>query len=410
LTDPIPPCRSCGSDKLQNVLSLGQMPLANATLTADQLREPEPAYPLDLAFCPRCSLVQLTTSVPPQKLFDTYLYFSAYSQTMLQESQLLAERLIESRKLNSQSLVVELGSNDGYQLQYFVTKRIPVLGIDPAKNIVQVAEAKGVPTLCSYFGRDLAVELRTKNKLADVIIAKNVLAHVPDSNGFVAGIGVLLKKDGLGVIEVPYLKDLLDKSEFDTIYHEHLSYFSVTALNELFRRHGLALKEVERIPLHGGSLRLYVARDGEPAESVRSLLRDEEKWGVTRLETYRSFAGQVAHLKESLKALLKSLGDKGGRIAAYGAAAKGTILLNYCGIGPDILDFVVDLNPHKQGRYMPGVRVPITSPSQLLEKMPDYTLILVWNIADEVIRQQSEYIHRGGRFIIPLPQPKIVGE
>lgn len=394
---------------MQVVLSLGKMPLANASLTADQLQETEPVYALELAFCSECTLVQITETVLPETLFDNYLYFSAYSETMLQESEQLAGRLIESRRLNSESFVVELGSNDGYQLQYFLTRHIPVLGIDPAKNVVEVAEAKGVPTLCGYFGRELALELCKRVHIADVIIAKNVLAHVADLNGFVEGIGILLKRDGIAVIEVPYIKDMIDNSEFDTVYHEHLCYFSATALNRLFEKHGMVLKDVEHIPLHGGSLRLYVAHSGKPMKSVQSLLREEREWGVERAETYLGFADRVTRVKDALTALLMSIKKDGHSIAAYGAAAKGTVLLNYCEIGPDILDFVVDVSPYKQGRYIPGVRLPIYPPARLLEAMPEFTLILAWNIAEEVLRQQSEYVRRGGKFIIPLPQPKIIG-
>ncbi len=403
-------CRLCGASGPQIVLSLGKMPLANALLTADQLHSFEVQYPLELAFCFNCSLLQLTESVPPQKLFSNYLYFSAYSKTMLQESEKLAERLIDTRKLDSSSLVVEIGSNDGYQLQYFVERKVPVLGIDPAKNVVEVAEAKGIPTLCGYFGRDLALELIGKHRLADVIIARNVLAHVPDLNGFVEGIGLQLKKNGVAVIDVPYVKDLIDKSEFDTIYHEHLCYFSATSLSNLFRKHGLILADIEHIKLHGGSLRLFVAHTGKPAGSVQSMLQEEQQWGVNRADTYLNFAVQVSTVKESLNFLLTSLKREGSRIAAYGAAAKGTVLLNYCGIKSDTLDYVVDLNPYKQGRYVPGVRVPIYPPTRLLETMPDYTLILAWNIVDEIRAQQFEYLRRGGKFIIPLPKLEIIGE
>jgi len=410
MTESLPGCRSCGQVDLRVVLSLGKMPLANALLTAEQLREPESTYPLDLAFCSHCTLVQIIETVPPERLFSRYLYLSSYSETMLRESKQLAEHLIESRALNSNSLVVELGSNDGYQLQYFVAKGIPVLGIDPAQNVAEIAEARGVRTLCDFFGKKLADELRGRSVSADVIIAKNVLAHVADLNGFVGGIGTLLKEDGVAVIEVPYVKDMIDRREFDTIYHEHLCYFSLTALRRLFKKHGMALADVERIPIHGGSLRLYVSHEGhgQPRDSVRSLLLDEAEWGVNHVEAYVDFAQEVEMVKASLRSLLKSLKADRNRIAAYGAAAKGTVLLNYCGIGDDLLEFVADLSPYKQGHYMPGVHLKICHPSRLLEEMPDYTLLLAWNFADEVLEQQAEYRRRGGRFIIPIPEPRVV--
>jgi len=385
------------------------MPLANSFLRPEQLKAPENTYPLDLVFCSICSLVQITETVPPEQLFSNYAYLSSFSETMLKESKNLADRLIRERGLDTSSLVVELGSNDGYQLQYFVDKSIPVLGIDPAKNLAEIAESKGVKTICGFFGQDFAHQLNNKGIVADAIIAKNVLAHVADLNGFVEGMRTILKKSGTAVIEVPYIKELLDRREFDTIYHEHLCYFSMTALNNLFERHGMVLTHVERIPLHGGSLRLFVSNQGRPMESVRSLLREEKEWGADHVRSYLDFANSVAKVKDSIRSLLTSIKEDGGTIAAYGAAAKGTVLLNYCGIGADTLEFIVDLSPHKQGLYMPGVRVQICPPTRLLEAMPDYTLILAWNLTEEIITQQSEYLGRGGKFIIPLPHPRIVG-
>jgi SAM-dependent methyltransferase len=408
--EQLPTCRSCGDSNLKLVLSLGKMPLANALLTEEQLRQPEPTYPLDLVFCRSCTLLQITETVPPDQLFSNYLYFSSFSETMLQDSKELAQILIESHRLNESSMVVELGSNDGYQLQFFQERKIPVLGIDPARNIAEVAEKRGIHTLCRFFGKALAEELCKEGIQADIIIAKNVLAHVADLNGFVEGIRILLKKHGAAVIEVPYVKDLIDGHEFDTVYHEHLCYFSLTSLDHLFRSHEIVLSDVERIPIHGGSLRLTIAHEREttPSMSVATLLRREKDWGLDRLEVYLDFGQEVQRMKTSLLSLLRSLRGGGFHLAAYGAAAKGTVLLNYCHIGADLLDFVVDVSPHKQGYYMPGVHLPIYPPSCLLDKMPDYTLILAWNLADEIMKQQSEYIHRGGSFIVPIPEPRIL--
>ncbi len=404
-------CRSCGAPGLETVLSLGETPLANA-LVRNPAIDPEPRFPLDLVFCPTCTLVQITETVSPELLFRDYVYFSSFSETMLAHARELVERFATTHRLGEASLAVEIASNDGYLLQYYKERGVPVLGIEPAQNVARVAvEQKGVPTIAEFFGLVLARRLAAEGRRADVLHANNVLAHVADLNGFVAGVREILKPDGVAAFEFPYVGDMIERCEFDTIYHEHLCYYSAGALKHLFERHGLKLVAVERVPIHGGSLLLQAARAESslvPDASVAALLDEERARGMDTIEFHRGFARRVLKIKEDLLALLGRLKSEGNRIAAYGAAAKGSTLLNVFGIGTETLDFVADRSTYKQGRYMPGVHVPIVSPERLREAAPDYTLLLTWNFADEILRQQDEYRRRGGKFIIPVPEVRII--
>jgi SAM-dependent methyltransferase len=383
--------------------------LADGLRRKEQLSQSEPMFPLNVAFCPNCSLVQLLETVPPEELFcQDYPYYSSFSPALLKHSRENALDLIETRKLDANSLVIELASNDGYLLKNFVEHGIPVLGIDPAEGPAKAAEKIGVPTMNDFFGEGLAKKLVANGKSADVIIGNNVLAHVADLHGFVEGIRLLLKETGAAVIEMPYVKDLVDHCEFDTIYHEHLCYFSLTALDHLFRMHSLFLNNVKRLSIHGGSLRIYVEKQENVSAAVKDMLRTEVAEKVNRIDYYRDFAQKVAGIRTELRRLLEGLKEKGATIAAYGAAAKGSTLINYSGIGTEFVDFVVDRNTHKQGLFMPGQHIPVLAPEALLEKMPGYVLLLAWNFADEILQQQKEYQQRGGRFIIPVPNPRVV--
>lgn len=402
-------CRSCGGTDLKPVLDLGKQPLADRLLNEAQLKEEEPAFPLEVVFCPQCSLMQITETVDPEILFSKdYPYFSSFSDHLLKHSRENVLGVIERQNLNSDSLIIELASNDGYLLKNYVEKDIPVLGIDPADGPVKAARENGVDTLHNFFSLDLAKNLKSEGRMADVIHGNNVLAHVADTNGFVEGIAQLLKEDGVAVIEAPYVRDLIDHCEFDTIYHQHLLYLSVTALDHLFRAHSLYLNEVKELEIHGGSLRLYVNRYEKVGESVQRLLKMEQERGIDRLDYYVDFSQRVQDVRTELSRMLRKIQAEGKTIAAYGAAAKGCTLLNFMDLDKGLIDFVVDRNVHKQGLYMTGQHSPILPVEALMEQKPDYVLMLPWNFADEILKQQQAYREQGGKFIIPIPSPKIV--
>ena len=403
-------CRSCGSDALVPVIEFGRTPLADRLLREDQLDEPELSAELTLVVCTACALAQICETVDPEILFfEEYPYFSSVSPSLMEHFASSAAVIMDRWPLNDESLVVEAASNDGYMLRNFHQQGIPVLGIDPAKAPAQAAIDAGIPTTIDFFGRELAEQVVSERGHASVFLANNVLAHVPDLNGFVAGIAALLADDGVAVIEAPYVVDLVDHCEFDTIYHQHLCYFSVTALVPLFERHGLHLNDIVRTPIHGGSLRLFVERDDDRRPVVDELLEVEQRRGFDGPDAYRGFAERIEDLRSELRKILDRVRGDGARVAGYGAAAKATTLMAYCGIDRDDLEYVCDLSTYKHGRYMGGNKLPIVPPSTLVEDRPDYALILAWNFAEEIMRQNESFTLAGGTFIVPVPSPRIVG-
>jgi SAM-dependent methyltransferase len=402
-------CRACNSNRLEPILDLGETPLADRLLTAEQLNQPELIAPLKVVFCHGCSLMQITETVDPDVLFgNEYPYYSSVSPALQAHFKDSAERLIAGQKLGPGSCVIEAASNDGYLLRHFQTRGITVLGIDPAAGPAQTAQSKGVKTLIRFFSLDLARELRSEGWAADVFAANNVLAHVADLTGFVDGVRTLLKARGLWVIEVPYLIDLVNHGEFDTIYHQHLCYFSLTSLNHLIRRHGLFVNAVERTPIHGGSLRVLVGKNPQPDSSVQELLDFERTIGADQYGYYHEFGARVKTVIEDLIELLQRLRRTGSRIAGYGAAAKACTLMSVAGIDGTLIDYLVDLNPFKQGRFMTGNHLAIHPPAKLLKDKPEYLLVLAWNFADEIVKQQARFREGGGRFVVPIPDLRVL--
>ncbi len=402
-------CISCGHKGLQPILDLGLMPRSDGLLDSSILDQKESLVPLRLGYCPGCSLVQLLETRPAAEMFgEDYLYFSSFSEDLLQHSRDNALDLIRSRGLTADHLVVEIASNDGYMLRNFKEHGVRVLGVDPAKHPATAARERGIDTIVDFFGNRLASELCVEGKRADLIIANNVVAHVADQNDLVAGMATLLADDGMVVVEFPYIRDLIEFVEFDTIYHEHLCYFSVGSAQALFGRHGLLLRDVRRLPIHGGSLRLYFAKQGTPSEAVASILAEERALGLDTYFYYETFGARVREFRAKARKLVGDLKAEGKRIAAYGAAAKGTIMLNFLDLNSSTIEYAVDRNIHKQGKYMPGVRVRIDDPEKLKSDRPDYVMILPWNFRDEIIRQQQDFLKSGGKFVVPIPGLEIV--
>jgi SAM-dependent methyltransferase len=405
------PCRFCGSAVRDTFVDLGMSPLCESFLTREQTDQAEAFYPLHAYVCAECFLVQVKEYVAPEGIFTEYAYFSSYSDSWLRHAKTYVDMITDRLGLDARSHVVELGSNDGYLLQNFVARGIPALGVEPAANVAVAAREKGVPTVVALFGEETARQLAGQGKQADLIVGNNVLAQVPDLNDFVKGMKVLLKPSGVITIEFPHLLRLMEENQFDTIYHEHFSYFSLLTAKRIFRTHGLHLFDVEELPTHGGSLRIYVGHlddAGKPeTESIRRLAAREEAAGLRDLTRYAEFTEQVHETKRRLLEFLISVKRQGKSVAGYGAPGKGNTLLNYCGIRTDFLDYTVDRNPYKHGKFLPGTHIPIYPPARISETRPNYVLILPWNLRDEIMEQLAEVRAWGGQFVVPIPDVKV---
>jgi hypothetical protein len=405
-------CRFCGAGLSEIFVDLGASPLANSYLEPGDLGRAEAFYPLCVYVCAECLLVQLPEEERPEAIFSDYAYFSSYSESWLRHAKTYAEAMIERFGFGAGHQVVEIASNDGYLLRWFKERGIPVLGVEPAANVAAAAEVAGIPSRVQFFGEVAAREIVAEGLRADLLVGNNVLAHVPGLNDFVAGLKILLAPSGVLTMEFPHLLRLMDEDQFDTIYHEHYSYFSFATVRKVFAAHGLTLFDVEELPTHGGSLRIYARHDEDAVKPVgkrvAELLAREEAAGLGRLETYRSFAERVQRVKWGLLRFLIAAKEEGKSIAAYGAPAKGNTLLNYCGVRTDFLDYTVDRSPHKQGRYLPGVRIPIHGPDRLRETRPDYVLILPWNLKEEIVGQMADVRSWGGRFVVAIPEVRVL--
>ena len=404
-------CRFCRTKLEHTFVDLGMSPLCESYLSPDHLNQMEPFYPLHVYVCGKCFLVQLQEYVSPGHIFGDYAYFSSYSDSWLAHAKRYTDQMVERLAIGAQSLVVEVASNDGYLLQYFAEKQIPVLGIEPAANVAAVAVQKGVSTIVKFFGTETARELAASGEKADLLLGNNVLAQVPDLNDFLAGLKILLKPTGVITMEFPHLQRLMEGNQFDTIYHEHFSYFSLLTVEKIFTAHGLTLFDVEELPTHGGSLRIFVRHVEDSSRPVTSRVTDlrerEKSAGYTKMESYSYFAEQVKETKRKLLEFLIQAKRCGKKIAGYGAPSKGNTLLNYCAIRSDFLDYTVDRNPYKQGRFLPGTHIPIFPPERIRETQPDYLLILPWNLKDEIIKQNAFVREWGGKFVVPIPEVQV---
>ena len=402
-------CRFCGEDLNKTFINLGAQPLSNSYVSDE--KQPENIYPLHVWVCGNCKLVQLEEYETPEEIFSEYSYFSSYSDSWLKHAKEYTDYMVERFGFNDKSHVVEIASNDGYLLQYFIEKGIPVLGIEPAKNVAAVAEQKGVTTLSEFFGVALAKKLAKKQK-ADLLLGNNVLAHVPDINDFVEGMHVLLADDGIITMEFPHLLQLIANNEFDTIYHEHFSYLSFSVVNQIFAVHGLKIFDVEELETHGGSLRIFACHNNLNkygiSKSVAEMLRREETACLLDMTAYTHFEKRVQQTKRDLLSLLIQLKNAGKNIVAYGAAAKGNTLLNYCGIGTDFINYVVDKNPNKQGVFLPGSRIPVLAPDIIKQTKPDYVLVLPWNLKSEITEQLNYIKDWQGKFIFAIPHVEVI--
>jgi SAM-dependent methyltransferase len=404
-------CRFCACPLEHIFVDLGTSPLVQSFVSADQLGQMEPFYPLQVYVCGNCFLVQLQEFVAPENIFSDYLYFASYSDTWLAHAKRYTDEMTRRFSIGPESFVVEIASNDGYLLQYFVEKNVPVLGVEPAANVAKVAVQKRIPTLVKFFNSETARELAAAGRKADLLLGNNVLAHVPNINDFVTGMKILLKPQGIITMEFPHLMKLMEGNQFDTIYHEHFSYLSCLTVQKIFSAHGLVLFDVEELPTHGGSLRIFARHAEDSSKPISSRLDDlcsrEKASGYDRMDTYMQFSEQVKETKRKLLEFLIQVKRNGKTIAAYGAAGKGNTLLNYCAIRTDFVDYTVDRNPHKQGRFLPGTRIPVYSPDQIRKTRPDYVLILPWNLKDEIIEQNAYIREWGGQFLVPIPEVRV---